>query len=156
MKHNILLWYRRSEIEQVLEMKLIKYNLELSFPNINYGKDKIEIDRTVKLMNKKSMTEIKIFREFYLNQYCENIQFGLGEAERATIYYFENIYTASCYILNTNKSLFKMLKKQKNLDICIREELDKENIIGYFIQGNIKRLTGILVDYLGKKTMLTN
>jgi len=151
MKDDFLSWYRRAEIEEVLEKRLNKYGLSLTLPQTIYEKNRVLISRKMEGPQKKSRSSIIISREFYLNiPQKENIAFEIeGDFSAGIINQGTgNGYTAFCDIYRKNKNLLTNLKSRKEFNLFVVEDL--EEIKTYGIKGNIDRFVEILVDYWTK------
>lgn len=152
MQYNILLWYKRSEIEEIIEKKLSKLGLNLSLPEINYKNEGVTVNRKIELQFGKSQKRIMISREFSLeNLPIEDAIFDLEKNARASISDLgdDEGYVAFCHIYHNNRTLSNLLKKQQELKILLGEERERMN--RYDITGNIKKLAEILVDYWVRK-----
>lgn len=152
MEYDILAWYRRSRIENVLENRLAKYNLKLSLPKITYTSKGVSTDREIELKHGELKKSITVWRDFYPDDYSASILFQLeGNAEATIFSYKDNLKysdNASCYLYNiTHKALFNSLKRQKDLAFCVSETRARHKITGYFVEGDINRFTEMLVDY---------
>jgi hypothetical protein len=145
MTPDILSWYKRSAIERVLENRLAEYGITLAPPQVDYDNGNVVIDRIIKVQYKNIKKTLGVSREFSPDTYSEDIWFDLEKEAKAGICNYEDYYTAYWYVYHKNRELLDFLQKNEDLEIYVTEKLKLMNKYG--IDGDIKKLTNILVDY---------